>query len=137
VTHLTTNSSLTVVLGPGGYVFSDYQKLGLPLEVFLNIVQLICLAYNHVWWWTLIGSFGVLFLAVLIDHVVVSRLPLRDFFPAWMCCRKSSAMAGKHPPGDKKNSSQEEETPSADASAQRLPRDDMSDSPNNVSMAMV
>ncbi|MGI4764258.1 MAG: SLC13 family permease, partial [Janthinobacterium lividum] len=41
----------TLVMGPGGYRFSDYAKLGLPLSILVVVlgVPLIC------WTWPLTG----------------------------------------------------------------------------------
>lgn len=39
------HQSNTLVLGPGGYRFSDYWKLGLPLEVLIVLISLPALLY--------------------------------------------------------------------------------------------
>jgi di/tricarboxylate transporter len=35
----------TLVMGPGGYRFGDYWKLGLPLEIIITIVAIPALLY--------------------------------------------------------------------------------------------
>ncbi|KAH9258552.1 hypothetical protein BASA81_003054 [Batrachochytrium salamandrivorans] len=68
-----------MVLSPGAYKFVDYQKLGIPFEVFLNILQLICLAFVDYWYLTTVGALMLLLLCVVIDHRFVSGLPMRTF----------------------------------------------------------
>jgi di/tricarboxylate transporter len=69
-----------MVMGPGAYKFFDYQKLGLPLEVFLNVVQLLCLYYYDQWYVT--TPIALLFFALCIayDHVVRNHQTLRSLF---------------------------------------------------------
>ncbi|KAH9252194.1 hypothetical protein BASA81_009786 [Batrachochytrium salamandrivorans] len=65
-----------MVLSPGAYKFVDYQKLGIPLEIYLNVVQLLCLAYIGYWYVCTVIAVCVLALCVFIDHRVVSGLPI-------------------------------------------------------------
>jgi len=67
-----------MVYGPGAYKFVDYQKLGIPLEVWLNILQLVCLNFRNTWWFTTLGAIAILIAAVCVDHFCVSRLSWRD-----------------------------------------------------------
>jgi len=69
-----------MVYGPGGYVFKDYQKLGIPLEIGLNVVQLLCLAYYDSWYYTTLIAIVFFFICIAIDHLCISRLPLRTLF---------------------------------------------------------
>ncbi|KAH9258672.1 hypothetical protein BASA81_003174 [Batrachochytrium salamandrivorans] len=87
-----------MVLSPGAYKFVDYQKMGLPLELYLNIVQLLCLSFIDLWYICLVVAILILFLMVVIDHTVVSGLPLRAFFHSYgscCCCCCSSRNARK------------------------------------------
>jgi hypothetical protein len=76
----------TVIFGPGAYIFTDYQKLGIPLEVFLNIVQLLCLAYINVWYVTTAIAVVFLGLCVWVDQVIVNRRSIRELVPSCGCC---------------------------------------------------
>ena len=75
-----------MIYGPGAYVFSDYQKLGIPLEVFLNIVQLICLAFIDLWYITTIAAAFFLLLCIWIDQVLINRRSVRELIPSCTCC---------------------------------------------------
>jgi di/tricarboxylate transporter len=57
-----------MVMGPGAYRFTDYQKLGIPLEVFLNAWQILSLALIADWWISVLLSIGALLLLILIDR---------------------------------------------------------------------
>jgi di/tricarboxylate transporter len=126
-----------MVLGPGGYVFVDYQKLGIPLEVFLNVVQLVCLAYNQVWWFTTIGALIFLLGCIVVDHAVVERLPIRDLVPSCLtcCCRRKGAKANR----DSKHSSQEEDDvkPQVLGDEVSVNHSNSGELPQTTSMAMV
>jgi Na+/H+ antiporter NhaD/arsenite permease-like protein len=97
-----------MVLGPGSYKFTDYQKLGIPLEIFLNIVQLICLAYYQVWWFTTAGAVVFLGICVVIDHVCVEHLPWRELVPGFLTCLCLRKKSGKGVPDAKDKSSSED-----------------------------
>ena len=64
------------VQGPGGYRFVDYQILGIPFEVFLNIFQIVFIAYMDYPYVTIPIAFLFLFACICIDHVVVERKPV-------------------------------------------------------------
>jgi di/tricarboxylate transporter len=43
------HQSNALVMGPGGYKFSDYWRMGLPLEIIVTVVSVPLI----VWWWPL------------------------------------------------------------------------------------
>jgi di/tricarboxylate transporter len=43
------HQSNALVMGPGGYKFSDYWRMGLPLEIIVTVVSVPVI----VWWWPL------------------------------------------------------------------------------------
>jgi di/tricarboxylate transporter len=69
-----------MVLGPGAYKFTDYQKLGIPLEIFLNIWQLICLNWINDWGITTGFSIMFFFACIVFDHVVKERQSIGTLF---------------------------------------------------------
>ncbi len=43
------HQSNALVMGPGGYKFSDYWRMGLPLEIIVTVVSIPLI----IWWWPL------------------------------------------------------------------------------------
>jgi di/tricarboxylate transporter len=64
-----------IVQGPGAYRFIDYQVLGIPFEIFLNIFQILFIAYMDFPEITIPCSFLFLIACICIDHVVVEKQP--------------------------------------------------------------
>jgi len=65
-----------MIMSPGAYKFTDYQKLGIPLEIGLNIAQVVCLAYIDYPYVTIPCALLFLMGCVVVDHVVVERRPV-------------------------------------------------------------
>jgi hypothetical protein len=55
-----------MVMSSGAYRFADYQRLGLPFELFLNIVQLTCIHYYDQFYITI--PCAVLFFALAVSY---------------------------------------------------------------------
>ena len=80
-----------MVYAPGAYVFTDYQKLGIPFEIFLNVIQLVCLAYSNQWYITTPLAVVFFVCCIIVDHSLIERLPFRELpgvlLPC-LCCRR-------------------------------------------------
>jgi hypothetical protein len=70
-----------MIYGPGAYHFYDYLLLGIPLETFLNVVQLLSLAYYKTWWATTLIALLFLILCIIADQVLVNRRSLWEILP--------------------------------------------------------
>ena len=64
-----------MIQGPGQYFFKDYVRLGVPFEIFLNIFQVLALAFSDVWGASVAVAFLFLVLCICVDHVFVEHRP--------------------------------------------------------------
>jgi hypothetical protein len=67
-----------MIQSPGAYHFVDYQKLGIPFEICLNVFQVLCLYFIDVPEITIPLAFVFLVFCIVIDHVFVERNSVRS-----------------------------------------------------------
>jgi len=65
-----------MIQSPGAYQFIDYQKLGIPFEIFLNIFQVICLYFIDYPYVTIPIAFVFLVFCICFDHTYVQARPI-------------------------------------------------------------
>jgi len=64
-----------MIMSPGAYRFTDYQKLGIPLEICLNVFQVVCLYFIDYTYVTIPVAFVFLVCCIAFDHVFVEGRP--------------------------------------------------------------
>lgn len=85
-------------------MFTDYLKLGVPLEIFLNVVQLICLGFYQVWWFTTLGAVLFLLFCIMVDQTCINGRSMMEYVPSWSCLcfcfrrRRSSSSTNTNDP---------------------------------------
>jgi hypothetical protein len=62
-----------MIQSPGAYHFVDYQKLGIPFEICLNVFQVLCLYYIDYPYVTIPIALLFLMFCIVVDHVVVEK----------------------------------------------------------------
>ena len=83
-----------MVYGPGGYVFNDFLRFGLPMQIWQMVVSVGVVLLKDLWWVGWIAAFGAVGIILVVRQISANIGRVRECIEAPESPKQGKGLAG-------------------------------------------
>ena len=83
-----------MVYGPGGYVFNDFLRFGLPMQIWQMVVSVSVVLLQDLWWIGWIAAFGAVGIILVVRQISANIGRVRECIEAPESPKQGKGLAG-------------------------------------------